>query len=334
MELALPETYTLRAAKPEDLEKALTLFNTCSIDWTGHPQMDAAALRTEWRSPTFDLATDTQAIFDRDRMIGYIEVWDSAPHVKLFSWGRVHPEYRGEGLGTYLIQWSEKRAKKALTYAPKGARVVLSQGVPGAAKKGHALLEAQGYDLVRHWYRMVIEIDTSPPPPEMPEGLHIRTFVRDELPDVLRAETDAFQDHWGFVERPFEEELANWSQWIDEDPDFDPSLWFLAVDGNEIAGVCLCHKKIVEDPEMGWVNSLGVRRPWRRQGLALALLHHTFGVFYRRGKKRVGLGVDATSLTGATRLYEKAGMHIERKSVSYEKVLREGQDLSTQTVEQ
>jgi mycothiol synthase len=333
MELTPPETYTLRAVKPEDLDQALKLFNTCSIDWIGRPQMDAAALGTEWGTPTFNLATDTHAIFDGDQMIGYVEVWDSAPHVKLYSWGRVHPDYRGEGLGTYLIQWSEARAKKALAKAPNGTRVVIGQGVPGTAKEGHALLEAQGYDLVRHWFRMVIEMDSPPPSSRMPAGLHIRTFVRDELPDVIRAETDAFQDHWGFVERPFDEELASWSQWIDEDPNFDPKLWFLAMDGDEIAGLCLCHNKVVEDPEMGWVNALGVRRPWRRRGLALALLHHSFDVFYQRGKKRVGLGVDATSLTGATRLYEKAGMHVERKSVSYEKVLREGRDLSTQTME-
>ncbi len=333
MELSIPEHYTLRAVMPEDLENALALFNACSIEWIGSPQMDTAVLRTEWRSPTFTLATDTQAVFDGDRMIGYVEVWDSTPHVKLYFWGRVHPEHRGEGLGTHLVQWAEARAEKALAKAPEGTRVVLSQGVPGEAKGAHRLLEAYGYEVVRHWFRMVIEMDAPPPPPQVPEGLHIRTFVRDELPEVVRSEKDAFRDHWGFVERPFEEELADWSQWIDEDPDFDPNLWFLAMDGNEIAGVCLCHSKVIEDPAMGWVNSLGVRRPWRRRGLALALLHHAFGIFYRRGKKRVGLGVDATSLTGAIHLYEKAGMHVERTSISYEKVLREGHDLSTQTVE-
>lgn len=333
MELSIPEHYTFRAARPEDLDNALALFNACSIDWIGSPQMDVAELRTEWRSPTFNLTTDTQAVFDGDRMIGYVEVWDSAPHVKLYSWGRVHPDYRGQGLGTYLVQWAESRSEKALTKAPEGTRVVLGQGLPGEAKGAHRLLKAQGYKVVRQWFRMVIEMDAPPPAPQLPDGLRIRTFQRNELPDVMRADQDAFRDHWGFVERPYEEELANWSQWIDEDPDFDPNLWFLAVDGDEIAGVCLCHKKVVEDPKMGWVNSLGVRRPWRRRGLALALLHHAFGVFYRRGKKRVGLGVDATSLTGATRLYEKAGMHIQRESASYEKVLREGCDLSTQTVD-
>jgi len=76
-----------------------------------------------------------------------------------------------------------------------------------------------------------------------------------------------------------------------------------------------------------------VLRPWRRRGLALALLHHTFGEFYRRGKRRVGLGVDADSLTGALRLYEKAGMHPIRQYASFEKELRPGVELSTQTLE-
>jgi GNAT superfamily N-acetyltransferase len=333
MEYSPPEHYALRAVKPEDLDEALALFNACSIDWIGRPQIDAAALRTEWGAPTLNLATDTQAVFDGDRMIAYVEVWDSAPHVKLYFWGRVHPEHQGAGIGAYLVHWAEARAKKALSKAPEGTQVVLSQGVPGEAKRAHALLEAQGYDVVRHWFRMVIEMDDPPPPSEVPEGLHIRPFDRDELADVIRADQDAFRDHWGFVERPFDEELANWSQWIDTDPDFDPGLWFLGMDGDEIAGVCLCHQKVVEDPEMGWVNSLGVRRPWRRRGLALALLRHAFGVFYSRGKTRVGLGVDATSLTGATRLYEKAGMHVQRKSVTYEKMLRAGRDLTTQTLE-
>jgi len=55
--------------------------------------------------------------------------------------------------------------------------------------------------------------------------------------------------------------------------------------------------------------------------------------FYRQGKQRVSLDVDAQSLTGATRLYEKVGMHIQRESITYELVLREGRDLSVQSLE-
>jgi GNAT superfamily N-acetyltransferase len=80
---------------------------------------------------------------------------------------------------------------------------------------------------------------------------------------------------------------------------------------------------------MGWVNVLGVRRPWRKRGLGLALLQHSFGEFYSRGKHRAGLGVDASSLTGATRLYEKAGMKPIRQFTVSQKVLRPGLDIAT-----
>jgi ribosomal protein S18 acetylase RimI-like enzyme len=90
---------------------------------------------------------------------------------------------------------------------------------------------------------------------------------------------------------------------------------------------------LAEGPEKGWVDDLGVRRAWRRRGLALALLQHSFREFYKRGTRKVGLGVDASSLTGATRLYEKAGMHVARQFNSYFKVLRDGEELMTQSLE-
>jgi GNAT superfamily N-acetyltransferase len=72
-------------------------------------------------------------------------------------------------------------------------------------------------------------------------------------------------------------------------------------------------------PKGGWIRQLGVRRPWRKKGIGLAILHHIFGKFYARGVTRVGLGVDAQSLTGATRLYERAGMHVKNHFARFEK---------------
>ena len=87
-----------------------------------------------------------------------------------------------------------------------------------------------------------------------------------------------------------------------------------------------------EDAEMGWVGTLGVRRPWRKRGLGLALLRHSFNEFYRRDKRKVGLGVDAQNLTGALRLYESAGMHIDLAHDFYEKELRPGREISVQSL--
>jgi GNAT superfamily N-acetyltransferase len=185
---------------------------------------------------------------------------------------------------------------------------------------------------------MQISMEAQPPEPVLPEGIAICTLAdlpgtaQERLWAVIHAERDIFRDHWSYVEMPLQKEYDEWWHWIDHDPDHDPALWFLAMHGDEVVGVSLCQPKMAEDYDMSYVMSLGVRRPWRRKGVALALLHHTFGEFYRRGKTKVALDVDAQSLTGATRLYETAGMRMARQSAVYEKELRPGVNLSTQSL--
>lgn len=141
---------------------------------------------------------------------------------------------------------------------------------------------------------------------------------------------EAFRDNWGYVDRPFEEELQRWMHLLDRDPDSDPSpFWFVAVDEEEIAGLCLCNPWQAGEPGTAWVHVVGVRPPWRRRGLALALLHHSFGALYRQGRHRIALEVDTQSSTGATYLYEKAGMQVERQYDFFEKELRAGEEPST-----
>jgi ribosomal protein S18 acetylase RimI-like enzyme len=104
-----------------------------------------------------------------------------------------------------------------------------------------------------------------------------------------------------------------------DNPQFDPELWLLAEDDGEIAGISLCQRQRSADPALGWVQTLGVRPPWRRRGLATALLQHSFAELQRRGARRAGLGVDAENPTGAVRLYERAGMHVDRRNDTWEK---------------
>ena len=333
--LLLLDHFTRRPATMNDVEAVVGLLNTCSIEQIGKPRTEASEIRSDWQAPTFNLKTDTLVVIAPDgRFVGHAALWDSEPHVRVYVAGDVHPEWKGQGVGTALCQWAEERARRAIPHASEGTRVALLQETLSTDTAAQGLLCEQGYRLVRHSFRMLIEMDGSLPEPVVPEGVTIRTFVRDwDMRALVLADRDAFQDHWGYVEHPFEEDYQEWVHWIDNDPDHDQSLWFLAMDGEEIAGMSLCRPKRVEDTGMGWVDSLGVRRPWRRRGLALALLHHSFGEFYRRGKRKVGLEVDAQSLTGATRLYEKAGMHVDRQYVMYEKELRPGRDLSTQFVD-
>lgn len=105
---------------------------------------------------------------------------------------------------------------------------------------------------------------------------------------------------------------------------YDPDLWWIAEDAvrGDMAGVALG----VDFPDMGWVRLVGVRRPWRRRGIALALLRQSFAEFYRRGHRIVSLGVDSESPTKANKLYERAGMHVSQQLDQYRKVLRAGEE--------
>jgi ribosomal protein S18 acetylase RimI-like enzyme len=105
--------------------------------------------------------------------------------------------------------------------------------------------------------------------------------------------------------------------------DFDPTLWAIAWDGEEIAGFSLNRFRM----GIGWIGTLGVRRPWRKMGLGLALLQHSFGEFYKRSTTTIGLGVDASNPTGATMLYQRAGMYVSSEFLTYEKELRPGRSL-------
>jgi mycothiol synthase len=328
-------SYTTRPATMLDAEAVADLLNACSIEQTGHPEWEAHELETDWQNPIVDLAHDTRVVLEREgRVVGYADVWDQAPHVRIYSLARVHPQYRGRGIGTMLCRWVEERVRRSEDAAPIGSRIVLMQGTLATDSIAQELLRTMSFRLVRYFYRMLIEMDGPPPLPQLADGIEIRPFIRhQEEAAVIHAVRDAFKDHWGYVDAPFEDELEESLHWMENDRHFDPSLWFVAMDRDEIAGVSLCYPKRVEDPDMGWVSTLGVRRAWRRQGLGLALLRHSFGEFYRRGKHKVGLGVDAESLTGATRLYERAGMHVHRQYATYEKELRPGVELSTQSVQ-
>jgi len=174
---------------------------------------------------------------------------------------------------------------------------------------------AEGYRPIRHFWRLEIALGKAPPPPEWPAGITVRAFVRGQDERATHAAIEeAFADHWEHTPIALDE----WVQRLTRREDFDPSLWFLAIDGDQIAGTALCYPR---GAALGWVRGLGVRREWRGRGLGLALLHQAFGVFYERGRATVGLGVDAQSLTGATRLYERAGMRVTEQYEMHEKIL-------------
>ncbi len=323
MTAVLPPGYRLRPPTWDDLRAVHAFQTVCDTADYGAPDTTEDDLRTYWSSHSLEehiaLVTDAE-----DRVAGYTELWDWS-HGRLIEFATVHPEHRGRGIGTYLCALSEERARQRIAAAPEGVRVTLTSRIVSTNEAASQLLVANGYTQVRSTWNMEIELDAPPPVPQWPAGIALRPF-RPGVDDRAAFETieEAFADHWGHTPTPYE----MWLRWMVQRADFDPTLWFVAMDGDAIAGAALCKSEAT----MGWVDDLGVRRAYRRRGLALALLYHAFGEFYRRGERRVGLSVDTQNLTGATRLYERAGMRAIRRSDRYEKELRPGVDLSVQAL--
>lgn len=333
----LPEGYTARPATLDDVEPVTRMLNAVAQALIGEDEFDPAFIAVEMQSPSLNLETDTRIIFAPDGQVaGWGKLSESPPNVKKHIWMRVHPDHVESGTAGHLFEWLERRATRTMDLAPDGARVVLTAEILKNNLAISRLFQAHGMKNTRYYWLMVTDLDEEPPDPQWPDGINVRTLRPGESErEVYRVVTDAFRDHYGYVERPFEEAYTRWKHMCESDPTYDPGLRFLAMAGDKIAGFSLCWPtNVAGDDDMGWVGTLGVRREHRRKGLALALLHHSFGEFYRRGKARAGLDVDASSLTGATRLYEKAGMHVEREYVFYEKELRPGEDLAKRQLDE
>jgi mycothiol synthase len=333
----LPEGFMARGARMDDVEAALVLYNRWSRSVIGRDEItDAQAIRNEWVSPNFDPAEDIRLVFTPNgRLVGYIEVWTTAkPLVHPWVWGRVDPDYEDLGIGTWMVDWAEQRALRELPKVPANLRFAPRVGTLREAEKPKRLFEDMGYHYIRSSYQMLIEMNAPVPVPEFPEGLSLRTYETEaDAEAIYVAMEDSFRDHFGFVEEPLEEGLKRFKHfWFGEGS--DTTLLFMAMEGNQVAGINLCRPHSFDDPEMGWVGTLGVLRPWRKRGLGLALLRHSFNEFYRRGIRKVGLGVDAQNLTGALRLYENAGMHVHQAFDQYEKELRAGIEISVQSLQE
>lgn len=331
---ALKPGWTLRPAHPDDAPAVLDVLHAVSLKVIGSLDESLDDLLADWTSSTIELNRDTRVILDENgRIIGYGIVFDGTAevqHIDVYAhpnhWDEAHP------LEAVLLDWAEARTRENLAVLPPDVRVALRAYTHSTDTWYQARLHDAGLRPIRHAFRMEIDLD-DPPPAIFPEGIRLRTATAEEdWRPILTAIRDAWRDHWGYVEQPFETDYTRWlSRWQDQ---FTPGLWLLAMDEEVIAGLCLCKPDHHADDTYGWISTLAVPRAYRRRGIARALLQQSFHVLRQMGRTKAGLGVDAGSLTGATRLYETAGMRVHLRFDLYEKELRPGIDTTTQEVEE
>ncbi len=298
----------LRAPRDEDFDAILELMNAHQVAAYGEADVTADELRTWLTTPSIEPERDIRLLEEDGRLVGYVDAdKTSEDPPRWWSDLKLSPDADPGVVLPELLGWLDDRAMEGLV------RVWTSVG-------DRRLLDAfaeHGFEESRHSYRMEISLESEPAEPKWPDGIAVRTFEPDDERKLYEVHTEVWQD----TSDPWDESFEEWQHWLTKREGFDPSLWFLAFTGDELAGYSLSRPDD-SDPNAGYVNLLGVRRPWRRRGLGEALLLHSFRAFRDRGYTRGTLGVDASSPTGATRLYERAGMTVYRDTVFLDRPAR------------
>ena len=153
----------------DDVQAAYELLSACDIAEYGEPDVTEEELRSEWSSPTLNIETDVWVVLSPgDKIIGYAEVGQRGEHARIFAFTRVHPDYRNQGIGNYLLRLAEARALQHIPEAPPDARVTLNHWTSSLNEEAQQVLEQEGFTRIRTHWRMEIEMQQPPPAPEWP----------------------------------------------------------------------------------------------------------------------------------------------------------------------
>lgn len=312
--------YTIRNFRWDDLDAITRVWNDAHRAIGSTLTLTVAQMRAFLEMPDAYPETDAFIVEHDGHIIGYAADEFDADEGQAYGECAVHPDYQKRGIGTYLLHVTDARidVRIRMEAKPDMPLFTLRVAVP-TDTYAIKLFCDEDYREVRAFYHMHIDLDQPMDVPPLPEGLTLRPFdVERDAYAVHEAHQEAFRDHWNHHELPYEE----WGKKILNHPDSDHSLWLVAWEGDQIAGLAINRLYSGEQPEDAWVSVLAVRRPWRKRGLGYALLKQSFALFQAKGFKTAALGVDASSLTNAVALYKRAGMHVKQQRLVFRKMLR------------
>jgi mycothiol synthase len=294
----------LRSLTDADVPAVVELINEA----TPQAPVDEAEVRLWLTNPVQDI--DVRVVVRKDELVGYADVGmpEETPD-RAWLDVRIPERHLTDELVEEALAWGELTARSR---GRSVVRAVVEAGSPLAAR-----VERRSYQPIRFSFRMRTDLEETPSPPSWPDGIAVSGLQPGEERLAWEVSQEAFADHWEFTPTSWEE----WAHYMLAEDAFDPELWLLARDGDDVAGVCLCRPEAIGRPDVGWIRILGVRPPWRRRGLGRALLLEAFRRFRARGAKAVELGVDGENTTGAVRLYESAGMCVQFRWDIYERRL-------------
>jgi mycothiol synthase len=306
----LPEGYTARPGVREDLEAVTALIDAWDTLHFGEANANREGIQYNWGSPWVDLARDVRVIHaSGGGLAAYVLHSSPDPATRYETDAFVHPSHQDRGLGSAITEWAEAKTRSQLT---RGMVLPLWDATSATDVEGLQLLETNGYQRIRTFFQMLIDLDRPFEAGRTPEGVVIRSFAAGEDErGAFETVDDAFSTHFGYFQESFEQ----WWEHQFADETFDPKLGFVAEVDGQIVGACI--NGVID--RTGWVHELGVRQAWQGRGIGRSLLRHTFSMFVAEGAKVARLGVDTENVTGALELYRSLGMRPVREWRVFEK---------------
>jgi mycothiol synthase len=237
----------------------------------------------------------------------------------------LRPQWRGKGIRRAVLRHNEYRLHEIAEDHPDDGPRALETWAWDTEVAWASLLQDEGYEGVRYGFSMVRPDLEEIPDLPLPEGVEVRPVAPEQVMAVWGAAREAFRDHWGYSEDDWSyEHLKEWQ----ESPTYEPELWRVAWAGDEVAGMVLSFVDQEENAEYGrlrgYTETICVRRPWRRQGLARALIARSFRAIKERGMTEAALGVDAENTNGALQLYKSMGFGVVKQHTTYRKAMGVG----------
>ena len=325
----LPDGFSMRPYAGESDVPAIVKIANSEYEFDGVSERDTveeATARYRIPSERFDPARDVtiaeingEPIATAER--GWVDTTDGTFREYRCD-GAVLPEWRRRGIGTALLTENIRLSRELAATHQSDRQRAIGSWTQDKQVGANALMRSSGFNEVRWFFEMNRPLADPIPDVPMPEGLEVRPVTMDTVKQVWEADVEAFMDHWG----GFDASDENFQRWIDQ-PTFDPTLWVVAYDGDEVAGGVINAIHPFENESLGisrgWLHSVFTRRAWRRRGVARALIARSLVLLKERGIAEGALGVDADNPTGALGLYEALGFVTFDRSTAWRKPFEE-----------
>ena len=322
METAVPGLIFRHYRGEEDMPGMVDVINQSNpvdgVEWIA----TVAETITDYHHLTnCDITQDLIIAEVHGEMVGYGRCWwnQQLDGDRLYEhFAKVKPAWRDEGIRRAIVQFNESRLRAIAASHPAECGKWLSCWASESETHWDNLLQIEGYQPIRYFMDMVRPTLENIPNLPLPDGIQVRRGSREQWRQVWEAMAEAFRDHWGETEWS-EDDFQSWGK----QPSFNPDLWQIAWAGDDVVGgVCSFIDQKQNEAYgrlRGYTEDIFVIRPWRRQGLAKALIARSFQVLKDAGMTEAALGVDAENPTGAVKLYTDLGFQSVKQSAVYRK---------------